>query len=119
MGRQYGRLLGPQIRGMYYEALNVSSNTVAMIAGMSETSEMSEEEICTINEFFSYFIWMTSSLTDHYTNHCSAITAWGNYTGGMPLVMGRDFDSPLEYKNMDKYITIIVLIQWVGATQRP
>jgi len=137
MGRQYGGLMGPQIKAMYEEALNVTSNTSLlleemgmrdpgvslqnftiprfqaypkrfqeMITGISQTSEVPLDEICTINEFFDYFLWMASNPAAQ--GHCSAITAWGNYTGGKPLVIGRNFDFPTDYKNFDKYITVVV-----------
>ncbi len=89
-----------------------------MILGMSETSGTSVEKICTINEFFDYYLWrianpaVSSSAKfnpdPELQGHCSAITAWGNYTGGEPLVMGRDFDFPPVYKDLDKYIEVIV-----------
>lgn len=139
MGRQYGGLIGPQIKAMYKESLNVTSTTTAMleemgmkdpevslqnftsprfqaypkrfqemITGISETSDAPLSEICAINEFFDYFLWRFSNPAAQSEGHCSAITAWGNYTGGKPLVMGRNFDFAPDYRNFDKYITVVV-----------
>jgi hypothetical protein len=155
MGRQYGGLLGPQIKSMYEETLNttplvsailnnkddfggtkcpgVSVENVTfqsfardsfqlypkrfqeMIIGISETSGVPVDEIYTINEFISYFLWWWVSDPDALSHPaaepqglCTAITAWGNYTGGHPLVMGRNVDLPSAVKNFDKYITVVV-----------
>jgi hypothetical protein len=42
------------------------------------------------------------------TDHCSSITVWGNYTGGGPLVMGRNFDFGQSYRNFNPYLTVVV-----------
>ena len=42
------------------------------------------------------------------SDYCSSITVWGNYTGGGPLVMGRNFDFGQAYRNFDPYLTVVV-----------
>lgn len=142
MGRQYGGLLGPQIKGMHEELANAEPSILAemknlstmesddnltlekftsysfqtypkrfqeMILGMSETSGVPVEEITEINEFIRFYIffkWLEAPGTG--APRCSSVTAWGNYTGGKPLVMGRNFDAPLVYERFDKYLTVVV-----------
>jgi hypothetical protein len=144
MGRQYGGLLGPQIKGMYEELANAEPSILAemknlstmesddnltlekftsysfqtypkrfqeMILGMSETSGMPVEEIAEINEFIRFYVffkWLEEPGTG-IAPRCSSLTAWGNYTAGMPLVMGRNFDAPLVFERFDKYLTVVVL----------
>jgi hypothetical protein len=142
MGRQYGGLLGPQIKGMYEELSNDGPNILAamenlstkkssdnmtledftnyslqlypkrfqeMIRGMSETSDVSEEDIGKINEFLRYYVfWKWLEEPDAGAGHCSAMVAWGNYTGGNPLVMGRNFDATRFFEKFDKYLTVVV-----------
>jgi hypothetical protein len=151
MGRQYGGLLGPEIKKMHEETLNtipiiaaklgegggkvsgVSPQNLAiqdfatlslqtypkrfleMIIGISETSGVPVVEVATVNEFMRYFLWWWLENPDAKSHpaartqgFCSAITAWGNYTGGKPLVMGRNYDLPPVFKNFNKYLTIVV-----------
>jgi hypothetical protein len=141
MGRQYGRLLRAQIKGMYEELTNAEPAIIAemkrlstkdssdsptlenfigysfqtypkrfqeMILGMSETTGMSSDEIGKINEFLRYYVfWKWLEEPDTGSGHCSVMAAWGHYTGGRPLVMGRNFDAGL-FEIFNKYLTIIV-----------
>mgnify|MGYP001182361914 CR=1 FL=1 len=80
-----------------------------MIRGMSETSDLSEEDIGKINEFLRYYVfWKWLEEPDAGAGHCSAMVAWGNYTGGNPLVMGRNFDATRFFEKFDKYLTVVV-----------
>lgn len=143
MGRQYGGLLGPQIKGMREELANAEPSILAemkkistmesddnltlekftnysfqtypkrfqeIIRGMSETSGMPVEEIVKIDEFWRFYIffkWLEEPGSG-IAPRCSSMVAWGNYTGGEPLVMGRNFDAPLIFERFDKYLTIVV-----------
>jgi len=40
--------------------------------------------------------------------HCAAITAWGDYTGGAPLIFGRNFDFPPFYRKFNPYLVVVV-----------
>ena len=48
----------------------------------------------------------TSAIPDGH--HCSSIIAWGDYTGGGPLVMGRNFDFGQAYRHFNPYRSVIV-----------
>ncbi|MEN6341435.1 MAG: C45 family peptidase [Methanospirillum sp.] len=41
-------------------------------------------------------------------HHCSSVIAWGAYTGGGPLVVGRNFDFGAAYRSFDPYLSMIV-----------
>lgn len=134
MGRQYGKLLAAEIRGMYAEvvkqfALNKIASADGQLEefsrklfklypkrfrdiaeGMSETSGMGIDKIAVLNESFDFLISpgppAAAPAGEH--NHCSSIAVWGDYTGGGPLVMGRNFDFPAFYKNFNPYIVVVV-----------
>ena len=120
MGRQYGRLLAREMRGMAAEIRRqYAANQVKLEAlsrrllalyprrfleiaeGMKETSRMSLEEIALLNGFFDYHLARSDGA-------CSAISVWGPYTGGKALVMGRNFDFPATYRAFSPYLVLVV-----------
>lgn len=134
MGRQYGKLLAPEIRGMYAEVVRqFTLNNIASAEGhlgefskrlfklypkrlrdigegMSETSGLGIDEIAVLNESFDFLIspGPAAAAPKGDRNHCSNMAVWGDYTGGGPLVMGRNFDFPAFYKNFNPYIVVVV-----------
>jgi hypothetical protein len=134
MGRQYGKLLSAEIHGMYAEIVKqFTLNKIAVserqieefskklfglypkrfqdiALGMSETSGMEMEKLAALNEAFDFLLSSQPSAAalGEHRNHCSAMAAWGNYTGGGPLVMGRNFDFPAFYRKFNPYIVVIV-----------
>ena len=131
MGRQYGKLLAVELDRMYQEIIRqyiqykvtpteehlqqFSANLFRLYPyrfqeiamGISETSKMPMEKIAVLNEFFDELLAAASS-PQTMDLHCSAMTAWGPYTGNAPLVMGRNFDFPNFFRNFDPYITVVV-----------
>lgn len=133
MGRQYGKLLAAEIRGMYAEVIKqFSLNKIAatdgqleefsrrlfslypkrfqdIAEGMSETSGMGIDKLAVLNESFDFLLSSGSAAAlGEQGNHCSSIAVWGEYTGGAPLVMGRNFDFPAFYRNFNPYIVVVV-----------
>ncbi|MBF0552460.1 MAG: hypothetical protein HQK60_18260 [Deltaproteobacteria bacterium] len=134
MGRQYGRLLSADMRGMYNEIINqytvnkiISSRSQlddfsknlfqlypqrfqSLAQGISETSGLKLAELATINEFFDYILYRGpgTPAAPESKAHCSGIAVWGDYTGQGPLVMGRNFDFPNFYKKFDPYLVVVV-----------
>lgn len=129
MGRQYGGLLGKEIRGMASAveeqyALNGLKNRQASLAdfstklfnlypqrfkelakGMTETSQVTPDKIAILNGFFDYALLGYSNLA--FNNRCSAISVWGDYTAGSQLLIGRNFDFPAFFRKFDPYITVV------------
>jgi hypothetical protein len=121
MGRQYGQLLGGLIRefyavvvkdsGMSYSYLktkgeecydNYPKNIKDLISGMAETSGLSLEQQ-KILYFTTRLIFLASNM-----GGCSQLSAWGAYTGGQPLVIGRNADLPSPFINYQKYLCVVV-----------
>jgi len=65
-----------------------------IVEGMSETSGLSVKQLSSID-----------------LNYCSAIAAWGDYTGGGPLVVGRNDDIPGLPEGFENY--------WVFTVYNP
>ncbi len=106
MGRQYGYLLKADlqifyqkiivdylmgVKGLSYDSLLADATTFYGVAlaesrdfmqGVVETSGLTLSQIQLINN---------SMLTA--ISACSAVAAWGQHTGGGPLVVGRDWDT--------------------------
>ena len=130
MGRQYGALLADEIQGMHgavvkqYDRNNIINPQGSlpdfaaelfalypwrfqeMARGITETAHIEVSKLAVVNEFFDYMLLYSSNATQN--NHCAAMTAWGEYTGGSPLVMGRNFDFPAFFREFDPYITVVV-----------
>jgi len=124
MGRQYGGLLGAQMQEFYHAAVydfligvkGYSYNYILQltewyylyqpqhardfITGMAETSGMTLEEQK-----------ITASLQNlvYFSLGCSSLMAWSDYTGGGPLVIGRNFDTPVgPFRSYAKYLNVVV-----------
>jgi hypothetical protein len=124
MGRQYGELLGAQMQEFYNTAVigfligekgwsYESTLSLAIwyyslqpqhsrdfISGMAETSGMTLDQQK-----------ITAALQNmvYYSLGCSSLMAWSDYTGGGPLVIGRNFDTPVgPFGNYAKYLTVVV-----------
>jgi len=71
---------------------------------------MGIDEIAVLNESFDFLIspGPTAAAATGDRNHCSSIAVWGDYTGGGPLIMGRNFDFPAFYRNFNPYIVVVV-----------
>jgi len=127
MGRQYGRLFGPEIREFYRIAIDehcikdkgIDYGTIRdfsliardrypekfreVMAGISETSGLPPEKVAILEQILSIqFIQVQEGAG------CSAIAAWGNYTGGGPLVLGRNLDLAQDFKEFSRYLVVVV-----------
>jgi hypothetical protein len=120
MGRQYGSLLGGLIREFYgvvngsgmsywflkdkseYYYNNCSQDIKDLISGLADTSGLSLEQQ-KILYFITYIIFNRNNI-----NGCSQISAWGDYTGGQPLVIGRNADLVYPFTKYQKYICVVV-----------
>jgi len=138
MGRQYGRLFSDDLKAMYDTVVKqyienklIDSESQLtefskkqfslypvrfqqMADGMVETSTITRDQLACLNSFFEQLTQAVSPQKDS-ASHCSCISAWGEYTGNGPLVMGRDFDFPPFYRNMNKYVSLVVYNPSDGA----
>jgi hypothetical protein len=134
MGRQYGKLLSGEMLGMYNEiirqyTLNKMIRSEEQLEtfstklfrlypkrfqdlalGMSETSQIEMRKIVVLNGFFDLLLSRPQASSDHDAkgSHCSGVAVWGDYTGGAPLVMGRNFDFPPFYRKFSPYLVVVV-----------
>ena len=122
MGRQYGKLLsqnmqdlyGAAIEGLFLGQKKAPRETLLetgralfdfypqrlreLFLGMTETSGLTLEEHVMLN-----------ALEVHPTVvGCSALAAWGNYTSGGPLVVGRNYDWFGEYHDFARHLAVTV-----------
>lgn len=126
MGRQYGGLLKDQIQGFSQEInetilgspdfpsdrlmplvemlFNRSPERFKKIfEGMSQTSGLELDELMVIDAAVPL-----GTLVEESYGNCSVVAAWGEYTGGAPLVFGRNFDYPAFYKEYDDTLALVV-----------
>ena len=125
MGRQEGGLLKDLLRRFHAEAIigrfvrkqglslevlrGFSSKRFdlyperfkAILQGMAETSGMKPDDLMMMD-----CIWSFSHLAP--APHCSAVAAWGEYTGGRPLVVGRNLDYFSYFKDFAEFLTLVV-----------
>jgi hypothetical protein len=129
MGRQYGGLLGAQMVEFYNAGVNylltkVNPKTYSeivvsagyyyawqpqegkdFIEGMAETSGLAEDPSLALERQK-----ITASLMNQiYLSGCSSLMAWSDYTGGGPLVVGRNLDTAVgPFGSYAKYLTVVV-----------
>ncbi len=120
MGRQHGALLSGLIKeyynvivkdsGMSYSYLKNESeqmykdspvNIQQFISGLAETSGLS-----LVQQKILYFI--PGLIIESTHQGCSSISVWGDYTGGQPLVIGRNSDFGGMLLNYKKYVCVAV-----------
>ncbi len=133
MGRQYGTLLREDITAMYYRMAKVAESESASLKlgkslaeiqsfclsqcelyprrlreitrGLSRASGLKPEQLALID---TIVLWQMESYYQSDGDACSSIAVWGPYTGGGPLMLGRDFDFPLSYMDLNRYLSVIV-----------
>jgi hypothetical protein len=122
MGRQYGHLLSAELQDLYQRAvvdyfmekkgldaalIDQTANALFefyprrfkdIVLGMAETSGLSEKEQIRLNAIELYGT----------ISGCSGIFAWGDYTGGGPLVCGRNYDWFDSYSDFAKSLVVTV-----------
>ncbi|MFO7727843.1 MAG: C45 family peptidase [Desulfonatronovibrio sp.] len=122
MGRQYGGLMSEELQRLYQKAVidhfmdkkGLSSESMLnaakglyyfypqrfkdIILGMSETSGLSLDDQIILNALELYGLMPG----------CSGIFAWEEYTGGAPLIVGRNYDWFDSYADFAKSLTVTV-----------
>ena len=122
MGRQYGGLLGSQMAEFYrlavddylareklpYEEIRALGelsysfeppDQQALIEGMSETSGLSLEHQKIVSALMGIL----------FEAGCSSMDAWGRYTGGGSLVVGRNWDTgKVIFRKFSQFLTVAV-----------
>jgi len=125
MGRQYGELLKPQINSFYKKAIvehfpsgpNISREEIEAFArrnyeiyparikevfnGMAETSGLSVDKLMLLDQY------VVLSVIPYFAG-CSGIAAWGDYTGGGPLIFGKNEDFMPLFKEFDDALVVVV-----------
>jgi hypothetical protein len=123
MGRQYGYLLRNEMnefyeivvtdyllgtKGLTYEDVREAGDFFYdqqfpyvhdLIAGMAETSGYSLENAIIISSLVH--------LAD-LSIGCASLSAWGEYTGGGPLVVGRNWDIGGPYREYKKFLSVVI-----------
>jgi hypothetical protein len=124
MGRQYGSLLSEHIQAFYREVIDedVLKKPEATFADLKK---LADEYYASMPQMFKEFVdgvaetnglnvektkIMTAILPILVYSGCSSLSAWGDYTGGGPLVVGRNLDLPT--KNLRKYSKYLNVIVW-------
>ncbi|MBN1288781.1 MAG: hypothetical protein JXA49_03985 [Actinobacteria bacterium] len=125
MGRQYGALLKEKIRDFYDEVEetllsspeypegiarqllayvygNYPERFKCIFEGMAETSGLDVEKLTVLDNVIPLEIARESVF------QCSVIVAWGQYTGGEPLVMGRNYDWAEVTKDYDDTLAVVI-----------
>jgi hypothetical protein len=74
-----------------------------LIYGMAETSGLPLEKHILLNTVDLLEIFAAAP-----RDHCSAIFAWNEYTGGGPLVAGRNYDYPNIYRAWAPYLVTAI-----------
>jgi hypothetical protein len=127
MGRQYGRLLGGEMKTLYRDAVEeffvkkrgIPRDRLRTIAGslfalypqrykeifygMAETSGLGIDEHLLLNAIEWY-----PKINHLVFDRCSGIAAWGPYTSGGPLVFGRNNDDDPLYKDFARFMVVAV-----------
>lgn len=132
MGRQYGKLLKDEILGMnntilevYFTKYESPETAIAkadglmkylferlpkrfrdIFEGMAENCGLSTERLMLIDLVYALDA-LGPGLEPQET--CSSIACWGEYTGGHPLILGRNFDYPVHYRQFSPFLCVIVL----------
>jgi hypothetical protein len=131
MGRQYGMLLKNELNALYNLALekyghvgyttlrlqqianayylNFPQKYKDLITGMAETSGLGLEKQILLNGI--EIIPKINSLVPH----CTGLAVWGDYTGGAPLIFGRNNDDHPFFRNFGGYTLIAVFIPTDGS----
>lgn len=125
MGRQYGNLLGGEIRELYRELYeedvlkrpNVTFPLLKkgaddfygvmpqmlkeFVDGVSETNGLNADKTRIMTGTLLFLVESAG---------CSSLSAWGDYTGKGPAIVGRNLDLPV--KGMKKYSKYLHIIVW-------
>jgi len=126
MGRQYGGLLQDEIqefytvvidehyikdKGLKYEELKGISEATytrypgkfkALMSGIHETSGLPLEKVVILDQILGIQFLIAQQ------GECSAVAAWGEYTAGKPLVLGRNFDFAVDFKEYSRFLNVVV-----------
>ncbi len=122
MGKQYGSLMKEQIKKFYddavssylmqekkikYDDIKTAANSYYLtlpqmykdyVDGIGESGGLNKEQT-NIVAALPIFLAMSG---------CSSLSAWDEYTGGGPLVVGRNWDLPAHMTRFLKYLTVVV-----------
>ncbi len=128
MGRQYGGLMGAELRAFHEEALGeraceergrgrkvidaAAGSLFALyphrlkefLRGMAETSGLSLERHLELNA-----IEVIAAANLAYLPHCSGIAAWGEYAADGSLVFGRNYDYLPEFRGYARHLVVPVV----------
>lgn len=128
MGRQYGSLMGPELRrfhdelttdlldrGMSEEELATTWDDIQelyswqlqdLLLGISQTSGLSLEQTLTLN--FGMMYLAQTVLGGEPPSACSGIAVWGGYTRDKNLIFGRNWD--ISREAMSRYMRYLAVV---------
>lgn len=126
MGRQYGGLLADEIQEFYHLAIDehyirdegieygeikdfseaayqrYPARYQAVMSGISQTSGLPLEKVAILEQILAI------QFLKNEGGECSALAVWGNYTGGRPLLLGRNYDSSADFKEFSPFLNVVV-----------
>lgn len=128
MGRQYGGLAGREMRKFHQEIVadltargvslehcsevardaysHYSPDLQQLLIGMSETSEMTLDEVLVLNA--GMMLLTEAVLEGRPPSACSGIAVWGDYSQDKELVFGRNWD--IDRKSMSRYMKYLAVV---------
>jgi hypothetical protein len=132
MGQQYGSLLKNEILGMNETVLDVffrghesPDEAIAkadalmkylferlpkrfqdIFSGVAENTGITTERLVLIDLVYALDVLGPKMEPQEA---CSSIACWGDYTGGLPLIVGRNFDYPVHYRRFHSFLCVVVL----------
>jgi hypothetical protein len=147
MGRQYGMLLKNELNALYDLEVSKYSEHVTLarmeqvanvfyanfpqkykdvIAGMAEASGLGLQKQIVVNAL--EIIQKLNSVVEPH--NCTGLAVWGDYTGGAPLIFGRNNDDHPFFRNFGAYTVVAVfnpsdggipaaIVNYAGAIYAP
>lgn len=128
MGRQYGGLMGPELRQFHDQVVtdleargisrdemievatdaysNYSGQLQDVIQGISQTSGLSMDQSMILNA--GMMLLAVASLGDEPPSACSGIAVWDAYTRDGNLIFGRNWD--IDRKAMSHYMRYLAVV---------
>lgn len=134
MGRQYGMLLKNELNSLYdlavskYGSMGITEARMLqvanayyanftpkyrdVIAGMAETSGLGLDKQIVVNG-----IEIIQKI-DNIVPHCTGVAVWSDFTGGVPLIFGRNNDDHPFFRNFGGYTVVAVFNPTDGPPDR-
>lgn len=123
MGRQYGHLMRDKLQEFYNVAFenNIEKEDAIQINGYDKISEIAYKWFQSVPNRYRKLAYGVSEesgielekflifpVLEHTRTMCSGMAVWGDYTGGKPLVFGRNMDLSPHYRDYSKFLSVTI-----------